>query len=114
MALVKVVSVSVLVVCDPTISLESLFLLLKSSALSLLLLDDSTLSDIIALASTKKLASSLRIASPSTHYRIAILLFKLCRTVHPDGPFTLAREGSSDLFPRTAIILYIKQRCLLF
>ena len=77
MALVKVVSVSVLIVYNPIISLKSLFLLLKSSALLLLLLNDLTLSNIIALALTKKLAFSLRIINPSIYYRIAILLFKL-------------------------------------
>jgi hypothetical protein len=77
MALVKVVSVSVLIVYNPIISLESLFSLLKSSVLLLSLLNDLTLSNTVALASTKKLAFSLRITSPSTHYRITILLYKL-------------------------------------
>jgi hypothetical protein len=78
MALVKVVLVSILIVYDLIILLESLFSLLKSSVLLLLLLNDSTLSNIVALALTKKLASSLRITSLSIYYRITILLFKLC------------------------------------
>jgi hypothetical protein len=45
---------------------------------------------------------------------MAVLPFELCRTAHPDGPYALAREGSTDLFPRTAIIPHLEQRCLLF
>jgi hypothetical protein len=64
-------------VYDPIISLESLFSLLKSNASLSLLLNNSTLSDAVALASTKKLASSSRITGLSIYYRITVLLFKL-------------------------------------
>jgi hypothetical protein len=78
MALVKVVLMSVLIVYNLTILLESPFLLLKSSALLLSLLNNLTLFNIVALVLIKKLAFSLRMAGLFTHYRIAILLFELC------------------------------------
>ena len=102
----------VLILFNPTLSLESLLSLLKSRSLSLTssssLLDDSTLSDIIALALTKKLASSLRMTGPSIYYKIAVLLFELYRTAHPDGPFTPVKEGNKDVFPRTVFVPYLE------
>jgi hypothetical protein len=46
-------------------------------------------------------SSSSRTTGPCTRS-----LFEFCRTAHPDSPFALAREGSKDVFPRTAFVLY--------
>ena len=37
-----------------------------------------------------------------------------CRTAHPDGPFTPAREGGKDVFPRTAFIPHLEQLYIVF
>jgi hypothetical protein len=41
-------------------------------------------------------------------------LFEFGRIAHPDGPFTPMREGSKDIFPRTAFIPHLEQLCILF
>jgi len=96
-------------------SLESPLSLLKSGSLlhesSLsLLLDGSTFSD--TRANVNKAigpSSSLRIIGPCTGS-----LFEFCQTAHPNSPFTPAREGSSDIFPRTAFVPHPEQVCILF
>jgi hypothetical protein len=55
-----------------------------------------------------------RTTSPSPHHSSAVSLFELRRIAHLDSPYTLAREGSIYLFPRTTIILHLEQRCVLF
>jgi len=44
----------------------------------------------------------------------AMLLFELRRVAHLDRPYTPVREGSMDIFPRTAIIPHPEQRCIFF
>jgi hypothetical protein len=44
----------------------------------------------------------------------ATLPFQLRRIMNLDGPHALVREGSMDLFPRTAIVPHLDQRCILF
>jgi hypothetical protein len=51
--------------------------------------------------------------------RIALLLlatisFELRRMTDPDGPYGLMKEGSLNVLPRTAIVLHLEQRRVLF
>ena len=44
-----------------------------------------------------------------------MLLFELCREVHPDRAFSPMGEGSMGLFPRAAILLpHLEYRRILF
>jgi hypothetical protein len=36
------------------------------------------------------------------------MLFEFCRIAYPDGPFTPAKEGSKDVFPRTAFVPHLE------
>jgi hypothetical protein len=54
-------------------------------------------------------SSSSRTTGPCTRS-----LFEFCRTAHPDGPFTPAREGSKDVFPRAAFVPHLEQLYILF
>ena len=59
-------------------------------------------------------SSGLRTTRPSTHRRITVSLFELCRIAHPDGPYAPSGEGSTYLFLRTTILPRLKQCCVLF
>ena len=102
-------------------SLESPLSLLKSGSPSLESsssspLDGSTSACTEAPMPTKQLAPSLVQERPglSTHHRIAGSPVELRRIAHLDGLYAPAREGSTDLFPRTAIVPHLGQRCILF
>jgi hypothetical protein len=102
-------------------SLESPLSLLKSGSPSLesllsSLLDGSIVSVAGAPMSTKQLAPP-PVQERSSHLHIVgspYYFFELCRTAHPDGSYAPVREGSTNIFPKTAIVPHLEQRCLLF